>query len=84
VRSGAVLTGGRDPCDEDAVGMVDEVVAGERVDEVAIAAQVRSGDGYELAVAGFDRHSPGSGHEGVAVGGEEGGRDQDHGIVARS
>ena len=32
--------------------MVDEVVACERVDEVALAAQVRAGDRHELAVAG--------------------------------
>ena len=49
---GASVTGGRDPGDEDVVGVVDEVVAGERVDEVALAAQVRGGDGHELAVAG--------------------------------
>ena len=84
MRSGALVTGGRDPCDENVVGMVDEVVPGERVDEVALAAQVRGGDGHELTVAGFDGHSPGAGDEGVSVGGEEGGRDQDHGIVAGS
>ncbi len=35
--------------------MVDEVVASEGVDEVAIAAQVRGGDRDELAVAGRRR-----------------------------
>ena len=62
--------------------MVDEVVAGEGVDEVALAAQVRGGDGHELAVAGRRRHAAGPGHEAVAVGGEERGRDQDHRVVA--
>ena len=62
--------------------MVDEVVAGEGVDEVALAAQVRGGDGHELAVAGRRRHAAGPGQEGVAVGGEERRRDQDHRIVA--
>ena len=81
---GAAVTGGRDPGDEDVVGMVDEVVAGEGVDEVALAAQVRGGDGHELAVAGRRRHSPGPGHEVVSVGGEERRRDQDHRIVAGS
>ncbi len=38
--------------------MVDEVVAGERVDELALAAQVRGGDGDELAVAGRRRDAP--------------------------
>ena len=41
--------------------MVDEVVAGECVDEVALAAQVGGGDGHELAVAGRRRHPPGAG-----------------------
>ena len=38
--------------------MVDEVVAGEGVDELALAAQVRGGDGHELAVAGRRRDPP--------------------------
>ena len=62
--------------------MVDEVVAGERVDEVALAAQVRGGDGHELAVAGRRRDAPGPGQEAVAVGGEERRRDEDHRVVA--
>ena len=52
--AGAVAGAG-DPGDEDVVGVVDEVVAGEGVDEVALAAQVRGGDGHELAVAGRRR-----------------------------
>ena len=62
--------------------MVDEVVASERVDEVALAAQVRGGDGHELTVAGRRRHRPGPGHETLPVGREERRRDQDHRIVA--
>ena len=52
---GVVVAGAGDPGDEDVVGVVDEVVAGERVDELALAAQVRGGDGDELAVAGGRR-----------------------------
>ena len=48
---GAVTRAG-DPGDENVVRVVDEVVACEGVDEVALAAQVRGGDGHELAVAG--------------------------------
>ena len=62
--------------------MVDEVVASEGVDEVALAAQVRGGDGHELTVAGRRRHSPGPGHETVPVGCEERRRDQDRRVVA--
>ena len=71
-----------DPGDEDVVGVVDEVVASERVDEVALAAQVRDGDGHELTVAGRRGHSPGPRHETISVGSEERRRDQDHRIVA--
>ena len=52
-----------DPGDEDVVGVVDEVVASERVDEVALAAQVRGRDGHELAVAGRGRQGSGPGDE---------------------
>jgi hypothetical protein len=62
--------------------VVDEVVASERVDEVALAAQVRGGDGDELTVAGRRRHCTGPGHETLPVGCEERRRDQDHRIVA--
>ena len=62
--------------------MVDEVVAGEGVDEVALAAQVRGGDGHELAVAGRRRHARRPGPGAVAVGGEERRRDEDHRVVA--
>jgi hypothetical protein len=47
-----VVGGAGDPGDEDAVRMVDEVLAGERIDEVAFAAPVRGGDGDDLPVAG--------------------------------
>ena len=45
------MAGVGDPGDEHAVGVVDEVVSREGVDELAIAAVVRGGDGHELAVA---------------------------------
>ena len=56
--------------------MVDEVVASERVDEVALAAQVRGGDGHELTVPGRRRHGGGSGERPVAVGCEQRRRDR--------
>ena len=62
--------------------MVDEVVAGERVDELALAAPVRGGDGHELAVAGRRRDALGPGQEPVAVGCEQRRRDEDQRIVA--
>ena len=62
--------------------MVDEVVASERVDEVALAAQVRGGDGDELAVASRRRQAPGPGHEALRVGCKERRRDQDRRVVA--
>ena len=62
--------------------MVDEVVAGERVDELALAAPVRGGDGDELAVAGGRRDAPGAGQEPVAVGREQRRRDEDQRVVA--
>jgi hypothetical protein len=71
-----------DPGDQDVVGVVDEVVPSECVDEVALAAQMRGGDGHELAVAGRRRHSPSPGHETLPVGREERRRNQDHRIVA--
>ena len=72
-----------DPGDEDVVGVVDEVVAGEGVDEVALAAQVRGGDGHELAVAGRGRQALGPGEKIVALGGREQRRgDQDRRLVA--
>ena len=42
---------GADPGDQDAVGMVDEVVAGEGVDTVVVAGDVGDGDRDDLAVA---------------------------------
>ena len=41
-----------DPGDEQVVGVVDEMVASERVYPVVVASQVRGGDGDELAVPG--------------------------------
>jgi len=47
-------TGSRagDPGDEHAVGVIREVVARERVHDVAVASQVRRGDGNDMAVSG--------------------------------
>src|SRR4051812_18213812 len=72
-----------DPGDEDVVGVVDEVVASEGVDEVALAAQVRGGDDHELTVPGGARDGGGSGEQGVKVGGrKQRRRDQDRRVVA--
>ena len=46
------MAGRRDPRDEHAVGVVDEVIARERVDEVTVAEAVRGRDRDQLAVAG--------------------------------
>ena len=63
--------------------MVDEVVASEGVDAVALAAQVRGGDDDELPIPGGDRHGGGAGEQGVVAGGREQRRgDQDRGVVA--
>ena len=76
------MTGGGDPGDEDVVGVVDEVIPGEGVDELALAPPVRGGDGDQLTVPRRRRHSPGAGHQVVAVEREERGGDQDHRVVA--
>ena len=51
--SGLAVVGGvgADPGGQDAVGMVDEVVAGEGVDTVGVAGDVGDGDRDDLAVA---------------------------------
>ena len=66
------MTGSGDPRDEDAVGVVDEVVPRERVHEVALAGEVGGGDRHELTVASCRRYPPGPHHEVIAVGGEKG------------
>ena len=81
-RTVLAMAGGRDPRDEDAVGVVREVVAGEGVDELAVVDEVSRRDGDELAVARRDGELPGAHHEVAAVGGEERGGDQDHRVVA--
>ena len=48
--------------------MVDEVLAGEGVDELALAAPVRARDRHELAVAGGRRDALGPREQPVAVG----------------
>ena len=47
-----------DPGNDQAVGVVDEVIAGQRVDEVAVAAQVGSSDRHELAIPTRRRDAP--------------------------
>jgi len=66
-----------DPGGEDAVRVVDEVVAGERVDDVALAAPVRGGDRYELAVARRGRERVRAGEQPRGVGREQRGGDED-------
>jgi hypothetical protein len=62
--------------------VVDEVVASERVDDVALAAQVRGGDGHELTVAGRRRHPTRASHETLPVRREERRHDEDPRILA--
>src|SRR5689334_14417090 len=72
-----------DPGDEDVVGVIDEVVASEGIDEVALPAHVGGRDGHELAVASRGRHCPGPGEKVVLLGGrEQRCGDQDHRLVA--
>jgi len=71
-----------DPGGEDAVRVVDEVVARKCVDALALAAPVRDGDGDELAVAGGRRDALRPGEQPVAVAREQGRRDEDQRIVA--
>ena len=79
-RGSVTCTG--DPGDEDVVGVVDEMVTSERVDEVALAAQVRGGDRHELTVPGRRRDPPGAGEQPVFLDGEDRRGDQDDRIVA--
>ena len=62
--------------------MVDEVIAGEGVDELALAAPVRGGDGHELPVAGGRRDALRPGEQAVSVGCEQRRGDEDARIVA--
>ena len=66
-----------DPGGEHAVRVVDEVVAGERVDDVALAAPVRGGDRHELAVARRRRERVRAGEQPPGVGREQRGGDED-------
>ena len=78
------MAGIGDPGGEDAVRVVDEVVARKCVDALALAAPVRDGDGDELAVAGGRRNALRPGEQPVAIACEQGRRDEDHGIDARA
>jgi hypothetical protein len=73
----------RDPGDEDVVGVIDEVVASEGIDEAALPAHVGGRDGHELAVASRGRQGSGPGEKLVLLGGrEQRGGDQDRRLVA--
>ena len=76
------MAGVGDPGDEDVVGMVDEVVSRESVDELAIAAMVRGGDRHDLAVARGRREPFGPDEQAVSVRREERRSDEDQRIVA--
>jgi hypothetical protein len=56
-----------DPSDEDAVGVLDEMVSSERIDKIPVAAQVRRGDGDDLPIAGRRCESPGLHQELVSI-----------------
>ena len=72
-----------DPGDEDVVGVIDEVVASEGIDEAALPAHVGGRDGHELAVARRGRQGSGPGEKIVLLGGrEQRCGDQDHRLVA--
>jgi len=71
-----------DPGDEDVVGVVDEVVARQRVDQFAAAVEVSTGDRHELAIASGRGDVSGALEEAVAVGGEERRGDEDGRVVA--
>ena len=62
--------------------MVDEVVAGECVDDVVLAAQVRGGDGDQLTVACRRRGRRRARQQRVGVGGVQRGRHEHRWVVA--
>ena len=62
--------------------MVYEVVSREGVDELAIAAVVRGGDGHDLAVARGRREAFGPDEEAASLGREQRRRDEDQWVVA--
>jgi hypothetical protein len=67
-----------DPGDEDVVGVVDEVVASEGVDEAALLTHMGARDGHELAVASRGRQGPGPGEKIVLLGSREERRGDQH------
>ena len=73
---------GGDPGDEDAVGVVDEVVAGEVVDTIGVACEMGGGDRDELAVAGCHGERRGPVEQVVRNGSEQCGGDQGGHVVA--
>jgi hypothetical protein len=79
------MAGAGDPGDEDVVGVIDEVVASQGVDELVLAVQVRGRDGHELAIARRGHEGSGPGEQIALLGDrEEGSGDEDHRVVART
>jgi len=76
------VVGVGDPGDEHVVRMVDEVVPREGVDELAIAAVVRGGDGHDLTLARGRCKPFGSEQEAVSVRREQRRGYEDQRIVA--
>jgi hypothetical protein len=71
------------PGDEDVVGVIDEVVTSEGIDEAALPAHVGGCDRHELAVARRGRQGSGPGEKVVLLARREQRRgDQDHRLVA--
>jgi hypothetical protein len=73
-----------DPGNENAVGVVDEVVSGKGVHEVKLASQVSGCDGDELTVARGFGPVPSAKQEAVSVRSEERSRNEDQRVIARA
>ena len=73
---------GGDPGDQDAGGVVGQVVTGEGVDEIDVAGDVGGGDGDDLAVAGRLGHCGGALEQDGRIRREECGGDQSGHVTA--
>ena len=74
---------GGDPRHEHVVGVVDEVLSCEGVDEIALPAQVRGGDRHQLPVARGRRDFPGPRKQAAAaIVSDERRHDEDQRVVA--
>ena len=78
------MSGAGDPGDDDVARVVGKVVAGERVDELAVAAQMCVRDGDDLTLARGRRRGLRTREERRPVGGEQRRCDEDERIVARA